>query len=265
MSGVDRLDEPPPGFVALARGTQRGLLRAEAAALRDLRQHNRAAVATVLAALTAGQFSKRIAIHSVATAATVLREATIATVAAARESARGLAAGRVTAQLARINRVVGADIQPPPADFARDHDAVLAAAAGESTSAAFRAIMLATVLRREGDAVAVRAAGATLDGRARSTATTEVATALADEHAALVNHIARDRRNLAFLPLLAKRWDDKLDGHVCKVCRAHHGEIALLTPHGAEFRNGDVPGKVHRSCRCVDTLIALPLPIAKVA
>lgn len=260
---VAKLADAPDGFRKHLRSTHVGLLKVEAKALAELRKSISTAKTSVVAAIVtmAGdKLQRHTAIAAVAAAASTLRSQAAQAATRARTGGRDLATARIAAEVATIGAMLGEKIQAPPQSDAHE-DAVFGAAAGDAIAAAFRAATLAAILK-DREATAAQAAGAVqaaikpLDAKARRTAATETSRSFNAEHGLATAAMAAAATSAAWLALTARRWDATLDRLVCLACKTHDGELAAV---GSKFKRGEEPGDVHPSCRCVSTLILLPM------
>lgn len=105
------------------------------------------------------------------------------------------------------------------------------------------------VKKAEGKPVTPRAA---IANKMALDATTETASAFADERQRIEVRVAREQPALA--GVILKRWDARLDA--CPVCRGLHD---TTRPLGLDFRDGKVPGKAHPRCRCITSFIPVPM------
>lgn len=65
-----------------------------------------------------------------------------------------------------------------------------------------------------------------------------------------------------WVPLIGKSWDAALDAKTCEDCNGLDGTIV---PIGLSFPNEQIPGEVHPRCRCIEVIVALPLPLRQKA
>lgn len=260
----------PKLWRAIQRGNQATLLHAEASLLRDLRLRTKRVVDdAALAAANYGasdtEAAKRAAIAATRGAIgrmqTVLEQA----ITAGRADARARALARLDVELGEVRRQLrkrGVDAQlTAPARSDGVEDTTAATATASSYASAWGSSVLAGVLSWADDptgdvGVRVTESVRTTDFRLRRIATTEVAIAYNDEHGEALETIARENRDARWLPAVLKCWDATLDRKTCSTCSARAGDIV---PVGMPFRGGDEPGHVHPHCRCIESLIFLPL------
>jgi hypothetical protein len=178
----------------------------------------------------------------------------------ARQASRASAASRLFAEF----KAVG--IRFPLQDTGnrrRALDQHHASSSAASLASAWRGRATAAVIRssrRDEDAVAAleKTREQIVPSIARTT-TTEIAQAWNDEKVEALDEALQEDEEFAAavaeMPGLWRRWDAILDRRTCADCREHDGETA---PIGGSFEGGDEPGFVHPTCRCLDTIVALP-------
>jgi hypothetical protein len=184
-----------------------------------------------------------------------------AAVREARQRARQVAAEQSAAEVAAMTQM-GAEVAPGVVEDHSQTDAAHADAAAASYASAWSALALAalSVWASKGGkgspAAAIQTTISRSDYRIVRTVVTETARAHSDEHRSRVIGLKKTNTGRPWLGRAFRRWDARLDRVVCSVCRAHESEE---TPIGKPFRMGHEPGDVHPGCRCIATLIMLPL------
>lgn len=83
---------------------------------------------------------------------------------------------------------------------------------------------------------------------------TVTAEAWGDERERVLTALAREQSGSDVLPVMGKIWDARLDA-----CPACHRLDGTMRPIAVGFSGGAVPGLMHKSCRCVGLLIAIPV------
>ncbi len=255
-----RLPHLSPAQERLARASRRALLTAEAAVLVDARRAAVAASAALLAAAAAVPARARLAVLLAGrTVAERLRADLASALLAGRTAARSSARARLAAE---IHAAGAPSLSLPPSSLGHTEDAAHAEAAADSFAAAWRAALTASVVAwsrapEPGSLPsALATAAAQQDHRLQRIATTETARAFSAEHDEATRRVAREHAGAVWLPLLVKRWDATLDRRACPICKDMDGRLALPLAH---WRLDRLPGWVHVGCRCVSTLIVLPL------
>lgn len=248
----------------------RALLREEGKALRDLRAVAREASqrivhATVtLAPGTRRQTAERVAgllrAESARVAQAMTTAITVVRLSSKRTSHEGLVAewSDVRADLRRAGfkdpGAIGVSPMLAPTDEAAAHRTGQSFAAGWSSG-----ILAAVWTWAEGDGPSAEKtiAAVDFDGRVKRIAATEAAQSFEDARDEGMGWLAEQHSERPWYPFVLKRWEAANDRKVCKVCGKQDGETALL---GQTFTEGRAPGYVHNFCRCVSTLIVLPIP-----
>lgn len=129
-------------------------------------------------------------------------------------------------------------------------DGVRAASTAESFSRRWQNLAVNGVSEEEGP-LGARGAAEALHSHVEMVAATEAADAFNDERdraLRLVNERVRDPALLLF-----KVWDAALDRRTCRVCMSMNGTVRPL------FVSFPEPMPAHPRCRCVTTVLALPM------
>jgi hypothetical protein len=136
-----------------------------------------------------------------------------------------------------------------------EDDDARASLAGDTLAMAWRGLATYAVIRAfntsKPAARALDATRAPMTSRGERTAISELSDAYTDERdrsvsdamkadAAFADAVSRSQ--------LAKQWDCTGERQPCPKCWAHQGERA---PFDEDFSNGDVPGQMHPSCKCI--------------
>lgn len=159
-------------------------------------------------------------------------------------------------------QAMGADVAQPIISDPSQTDAAHAEVAAASYASAWAGLALAALSAwassggKGSPTVAIQTTIKRSDYRIVRTVVTESARAHSDEHRTLVDGIRKANEGRRWLGRAFRRWDARLDRVVCAVCRGHESEEA---PIGGRFKQGHEPGDVHPGCRCISTLIMLPL------
>lgn len=162
--------------------------------------------------------------------------------AAGRALARRTGAETMVAELRSLGFRFAVPQLPPLPDVDRLH-------AERAAAGLLKALDGIEVKKAEGKPVTARA---TIANKMALDATTETASAFADERQRIEVRIAREQPALA--GVILKRWDARLDA--CPVCRGLHD---TTRPLGLDFRGGKVPGKAHPRCRCITSFVPVPM------
>lgn len=260
-----KLERVEPAWARLHRESAKALLRAEAAMLRELRAALRSAAGRALLSLS----DDADRTHALLVVRQAVKDAALALEHAlvhGKTSARRVALHRVAAEVALLTRQLEAHgFDGPEAPEMSDgsaEDAALAQTAAGSLASAWGASVIAGIARWSDDPTsttpirAARAAVDQVDYRLRRTAATETSRSFNDEHAEALDEIADANDGATWLPAIWKRWDAMLDRKVCQACKDHDGETAFI---GFAFDGGDKPGEMHANCRCIETMVFLPV------
>ena len=273
---MKKLDEKdlPKAWLALHEASARRLLRTESKNILALRTVARQVHHELLSKV--GMHPTRTtAIAAVVHARKEMAERVATEIRAMRTRARMAALDQVRAELALLVR------QLPPKDQASvnadklaktDHEADAAAAdtAATSLAAAWASAVLQTLVPvKEGEEHKVeqrsKLAMQHLDSRVKRIGATETAAAYNDQHEDAVEDALEDaaveeegepKAKPKWFGWLFRYWSAILDRKTCAECRAHDGEIVSV---GMRFSGGDEPGDVHPFCRCVESLVFLPV------
>jgi SPP1 gp7 family putative phage head morphogenesis protein len=238
------------------------MLAAECALLERMLRLAQEAIARLLQAtfVTADPArARRMAMLASGAVGDELRTAIAAAIVAGRAQARRAAASRLAAELSQVARELRTTMEPPPANDNGAEDQAAAQGAAEGYVSAWRAGMVAAIIRWDGErslAQALRKATDQQRHRLERIAATEVSRAYAAEHDEGIGWVAERHKDARWLPLVAKRWDATLDRKACPICRDMDGRLALP---GMRWKGGLIPGTVHPHCRCMPSLIVLPL------
>ena len=109
--------------------------------------------------------------------------------------------------------------------------------------------------------VAILAVPKLMDKRLRRIAATEVSRSYNRELSLGHEGLGSKNKETVWAPLVWKFWDATLDAKICAICRKHHGERVLV---GMPFSDGDEPGDVHPNCRCISSIIVVPIPYSRI-
>lgn len=101
-----------------------------------------------------------------------------------------------------------------------------------------------------------------LNVRADLSVTSVVAQAFNQEREELLSDIEDLDVENTWVPLIGKSWDATLDAKTCEDCKSLDGTIV---PIGLSFPDEQIPGEVHPRCRCIEVIVALPLPLRQKA
>lgn len=246
-----------PAQARLIRASQAAMLTGERETLARLQQAAERALAEVQRAAQHMMRPHRgLLLVALRHAADGLRYAVTAIVLQGRGEARQAARGRLHAELAEVSRELRVDLGQPPANEAVE-DAGLAQSAAESYVAGWRAALTVAVMRWQDGSPqkALRTAHDTQAHRLDRIAATEVPQAYSAAHDEGAGWVAERHKDARWLPLIVKRWDAKLD-RACSVCSGMDGRLA---PLGMSFKGGLVPAFVHPRCRCLSSILVLPV------
>jgi hypothetical protein len=211
---------------------------------------------------TTAEEARRALLGAIHGAADELKRAVAASVLQGRARARREAVQQLAAELDAVALELRIQpIQAPPASFSSAEDDHYAAAAADSFTAAWRASVLLVAMRLRGDdggpvAPKLRQASDAQRPKLARIAATEIPRAYNAAHDEGAGWVAERYGGARWLPLVAKRWDATLDRKVCKTCASMDGRLALL---GTSFTGDIRPGEPHPHCRCVESIIVLPM------
>lgn len=265
----EKLARVPPAWAKLHTQSQRALVRAEAKALGTMRASAKAVHSHVVAQLATAP-NHIHAIGAVRSARSHIARAVSNSVFQARSNARDAAQVRLAAELEQLHKELHRlGIERPDLIVQRSdgaEDSAIAVMLGESYGSAWAAAMLVVILRWERQDKAsrgslpgqARVVLEQIDFRIRRIAATETARAFNNEHDEGVGYVAAQHKGSRWIAGLFKRWDAMFDRRVCATCRGHDGELALV---GTSFTHDDRPAEVHAICRCLDSLVFLPLRV----
>lgn len=179
-----------------------------------------------------------------------------------RLGAREGAVGRLRVELGAAGVILAAHALRP-ASHRLVEDTHHAGSAAESLAIAWRGVAIHRTLQaaRQGDDVvsAIESTRGPMGPRLVRTAATETSQSYNDEHTEALADAMVYQDGLAEAleaAQVVRVWDAILDLRTCAECGAHDGEIA---PPGQSFRSGHEPGFVHPLCRCISTVLALPM------
>lgn len=213
------------------RASQRALLRTEAAAAHALHRAAGQALADA---------GKRPA-----TQAHALRDALTPAIVVQRLAARQAGHRALAGELVALSPRAGAALGPEP-----DEPTLSDRLAAERAADLFAAAWL-TRAQRDGANVATEATRYRLDALAGG----ETAHAFGAERERALDELPRvGSDGWDGLPLIGKRWDAYLDA--CALCRRLADTVR---PLGMDYPGGWVPGYRHRRCRCLSSVVLLPL------
>lgn len=263
----------PKAWAALAAVSTRRLVRTEARNLVTLRTAARSVHHQLLGHLGAHP-TRAAALRALGPSRSHMAGVVAQEVLKARQRARQAALEQAAAELALLARELhrlgyrqGPFGQPVRSDEAAD--AASADAVGNSLAARWAHAVLALLVASADDEdpkidLKARQVMQRLDSSLGRIAATETARAYTAQHDDAIEDAVGDdedapRKERKWLPFVVKRWDAVLDRKTCQVCRDHDGELAML---GGDWSDHDVPGEVHVQCRCVSSLILLPVPLS---
>ena len=151
------------------------------------------------------------------------------------------------------------EVEDPSIEHWTERDVAHAHAAAASFKAAWMAAVTAAAIRAfqtgENVSEAVAYASRQQDYRIARIARSETASAYATAREDATDELAETHKDTDWVPIVFKRWDAILDAKVCPVCRGMDGTIV---PIGFDF---DEPLPNHTNCRCVTTIVYLPIPL----
>jgi hypothetical protein len=247
------------------------LIKLEIAALTDLRSVVRSSAADVSDELAQiPEASVRTdGMRIVRNAAARLQHDLFVSLTKSKSRARLAALDQVDAELSQLRTELDLDgfdhdIGDPELSEHAEEDAAESEQAAASLRAVWTQIVVSMILKYDPESgkdisVQVLAVPRLLDKRLRRIATTEISRSYNRELSIGHNSIDKNKETVStWAPLVLRRWDATLDSKVCDDCRSMDGEV---TPIGMSFSGGREPGQEHPNCRCVDTVVYIPVPI----
>lgn len=262
MARVRRIPKLTPAQERLVRGSHRAMLTEESRTLGDLDRAVSAALATLQRAAeraTTPEDTRRLLLQAAHGAAQALRQAVAHAVLQGRSRARRDAVRRLAAELdAAARELTIPALQTPPVGHDSAEDEHHAAAAADSITAAWRASVVLVASRPDEGQIAARLRTASDAQRPKLAriAATEIPRAFNAAHDEGAGWVADRYKDATWLPLVAKRWDATLDRKVCRTCDDMDGALAII---GTSFSGSVRPGDPHPHCRCVESVLALPV------
>jgi hypothetical protein len=250
------------------------LIALETEALTELRSVVRSSIADVSDEL-ASVDNDRVRIDGmriVRNAANLLQHSFASTLYRIKTKARVAALEQLDQELAQLRddlEVEGHEYEvvDPELSTHSEEDHAESELAAASFRAAWSQVIVSLLLKHDSDAdrdisVVVLVVPKLMEKRLRRIATTEVSRSYNRELGLGHNGLSSKNKETAWMPLGLRRWDATLDNKVCAECRRHDGEVV---PIGISFSGGDEPGDLHPNCRCVSSLVVVPLPAGKKA
>lgn len=250
-----------PAQAKLARAAQRAMLGVERQTLTALQRAADEALGRLLRAVELApnaDRARRALLLATRGVADGLRMTVHAIVTTGRRSARDAARQRLGAELALVAKDLAlpafVTLAASRGDLA---DQAYAESAAEGFVAAWRASVTLVAVRKSEAPVTrdLRTAVSAQAFRLRRIAATEVPQAYNVEHDEGAGWVAEQHKDARWMPLIVKRWDATFD-NTCTTCEEMHGR---LVPLWMSFKGGLIPGHVHWHCRCLETIVALPL------
>jgi hypothetical protein len=167
-------------------------------------------------------------------------------------------------ELNRLQDDVDDSFGAPEVEHWSHADEIHAQAAAASFRAAWTAAVMAAVMRAysrdESTQEAISLASRLQDYRLARIARTEASRAFNQSRKESLKWISERHDDRNWIAAIFKRWDATLDSRVCAICRDLDG---TYVPAGFDFPDGNEPGDVHVNCRCIQTLIYLPVPLSE--
>lgn len=269
--------EPTPAMARHSRRATAAIIRAESAALRELRAASADVVRALLAQLATippGQSRRAVADQAMRRVHATLgpmREAIARAVAVGRGNAETAALAQFDAQWADVRRSIVELADEDPGEAARPtlsgRSEAAGALVGQSYSAAWGATVMASINQwqasdkpDEAIVTVAKTASTTIDYRLRSIATSETARAFDDAFEDASEATLRTHTERRWYSAIFKQWDASADKRTCLVCS---GLADTIRPIGLWYPNGARPGYVHPGCRCFSVILVIPTRIDK--
>ena len=244
------------------------LIQLETEAVAELRSEVRSSIADVSDELAqvGNDRARTDGMRIVRNAASTLQHTFAATLYRIKTKARVAALEQLDQELATLREDLALEgheyeVVDPELSTHMEEDHAEAELAAASFRAAWTQAIVSIILSHDVTdvSVAILAVPKLMDKRLRRIAATEVARSYNRELSIGHDGIETKNQKQSWAPLVFKRWDGTIDSKICADCRQHDGEVTLI---GLPFDSGDtIP--LHVNCRCVETLLVIPIPTGK--